>query len=107
MENDFSSLERLMEFGMSMAVAQQMIATMNHSIGSMTVPGVNQPFCEQVEYYAVIDGKQAGPFTEENLQQLAQKGTLASDTLMWHRGLSGWRRACDIPVANKWLLLSK
>lgn len=107
MNNDFSSLERLMELGMSMAVAQQMIATMNHSIGAMTVPGVTQPFREQVEYYAVIDAKQAGPLTEENLQQLARSGKLTTDTLMWHRGLSGWRRAEDIPVANKWLLLSK
>lgn len=106
MENDFSSLERLMEFGMSMAVAQQMIATMNHSINNMTVPGAGLPIAQSLEYYVVIDGAQAGPLTEENLQQLAQNGKLTANSLMWHRGLSGWRRAAEIPVANKWILLS-
>jgi hypothetical protein len=106
MKNDFSSLESLMEFGMSLAVAQQMMATMNHSINNMTVPGAGLSLAQSIEYYAVIDGAQAGPLTEENLQQLARAGKLTRDTLMWHRGLSAWRRAEEIPVANKWLLLS-
>lgn len=106
MNNDFSSLERLMEFGMSMAVAQQMIATMNHTINNMTVPGAQRPLSCSVAYYAVIDGAQAGPLSEQDLQQLAQNGKLTADVLMWHQGLTGWRRAADIPVANKWILLS-
>ena len=40
MDNNFNSIERLMEFGMGMAVAQQMVNTMNYAMTNMNVPGV-------------------------------------------------------------------
>lgn len=35
--NSFDSIDRLMEFGMGLAVAQQMIATMNHTMREMEI----------------------------------------------------------------------
>ena len=71
MENDFSSIERLMEFGLSMAVAQQMTATMNHAIANMSTPGAGIPIHNQVEYFVIVDGTQAGPLSESELKQLS------------------------------------
>ena len=41
MENDFNSIDRLVEFGMGIAVAQQMVNTMNYAMSNMAVPGVS------------------------------------------------------------------
>lgn len=108
MKNDFSSMERLMEIGMSMAVAQQMVSTMNHALGNMSVAGVSNaiPTPKPIEYYVAIDGAQAGPFTEEEVRKLIENGRITDDNLVWYAGLSGWRRAKDVPAINKWLLLS-
>ena len=40
MDNNFNSIDRLVEFGMGMAVAQQMVNTMNYAMSNMKVPGV-------------------------------------------------------------------
>ena len=37
--NSFSTIDHLVEFGMGIAIAQQMVNTMNHCIGNMQVPG--------------------------------------------------------------------
>lgn len=107
MNNDFSSIERLMEFGMSMAVAQQMITTMNQAIGNMALPGAGNPIPEpKREYYVVVDGAQAGPLNDEELKQLAAQGKVNAETLVWHRALTAWRRAGDVPEVMKLVLLS-
>lgn len=106
MNNDFSSIERLMEFGMSLAVAQQMIATMNHAMGNMNVPGAGAPIAQQREYFVVVDGAQAGPLSEAELHQLIDSGRIQEDTLVWHRGLTTWKRISDVPEALKLVLLS-
>ena len=45
--NSFFSIDRLVEFGMSMAVANQMVQTMNQFMQAMHVPGsdmtISQP----------------------------------------------------------------
>ena len=40
---DFSSMDRLMEFGLSMAVANQMIGVMNQTMSTMQTPGPRIP----------------------------------------------------------------
>lgn len=106
MNNDFSSIEQLMELGMSMAVAQQMTATMNHAIGNMAVPGVGNAMTSRKEYYVVIDNAQAGPLTEEMFAQLVNEGKISDTTLMWYRGLPSWKFVKDVPEAYKWIVLS-
>lgn len=107
MDNDFSSVERLIEFGMSMAVAQQMVATMNHAIGNMAVPGAEAPICQKREYFVVVDGTQAGPLGDEELKQLIEGRRVTADTLIWYQGLHAWKMVKDVPEANRWILLSE
>lgn len=120
-------MDRLMELGMSMAVANQMIGTMNQAMNNMQVPGrVFQPAAGTVPVsneaapqpnpndvppeiqatYAVIDGHMAGPLTDKQVSQLIQIGTLTPQTLVWRPGLPEWRYASDVPEIYKIILLS-
>lgn len=108
MNNDFSSIERLVEFGLSMAVAQQMINTMNHCIANAAVPGAGAPIANQGKrFFVVIDGAQAGPFDEHEVETLIATGHIAAQSLMWRQGLMAWSVAESIPEINRLLLLKK
>ncbi len=107
---DFSTIDRLMEFGLGMGIAQQMINTMNHSFNNMPVAGVDSNVkpraLENVGYYAVIDNAQAGPFTADELQKAVDKRLITLDTLMWNSGMAGWRQAKYIPSVYKMILIN-
>ena len=64
-DNSFAPIERLMEFGMSMAVANQMIQTMNEVMAKSNKPSLqNIGLQHQVpkSYYVVINDISQGPF---------------------------------------------
>jgi hypothetical protein len=104
MDNKFSTLEGLMEFGMSLAIAQQMISTMNHCINNMAIPGValNKPG-PPINYYAVINNQQVGPLSEDELKNRIAAGSITGQTLIWYSGLSGWTMIQNIPAINQLL----
>lgn len=60
MSNDFYSMDKLVEFGMSMAIANQMVSSMNQSLNQMQIPGAGKAMPSNTEniYFAVINGKQ-------------------------------------------------
>lgn len=42
------------------------------------------------DYYLLIDGKQAGPYTAEQLHAILAQGQITNEFLAWHDGLSEW-----------------
>ena len=100
-ENSFYSMDRLVEFGMGMAVAQQMVKTMNETMSTMHIPGagnpMNPPAPPRLVYYAMLDGKQAGPFSETELARLINEKKLSKETYVWHTGLREWKTAENVP----------
>jgi hypothetical protein len=76
MNNDsFFSMDRLMEFGLSAAMAQQMVRSMNDSMQSMHTVGSaanlkGAQLSEQLQFYAILEGRRAGPFSENDLTNL-------------------------------------
>jgi Holliday junction resolvasome RuvABC DNA-binding subunit len=58
-------------------------------------------------YYVVVDGLQAGPFSETELKTLVKNGVVTSNTLVWSPGMLNWQIAQSIPSVNKLLLLSQ
>jgi hypothetical protein len=92
-------MDRLMEFGMGMAVAQQMVSTMNHTMQNMHIPGTGNPLPQRPErlYYAVFDGKQAGPFSETELARLINDKKVSKETAVWYPGLREWKTAENVP----------
>lgn len=108
MNNDYSSIERLLEFGLSIAVARQMMATMNHCIANTVVPGAGNPIASNAKrFFAVIDNAQAGPFDDREVENLIAAGRIGSQSLMWRQGLTAWSVAESIPEVNRLLLLKK
>jgi hypothetical protein len=100
-ENSFYSMDRLVEFGMSMAVAQQMVQSMNQTMQNMRVPGAGNPVNPAEPprrvYYAVLDGRPAGPFSETEIARLINDKKIGKETYIWYPGLPAWKTAENIP----------
>jgi hypothetical protein len=99
-ENNFYSMDRLIEFGMGMAVSRQMIQMMNETMANVRVPGVHNPMARQMPeriYYIILDGKQAGPFSETEMARLIADKKLSKETYIWHPGLTAWKTAENVP----------
>ncbi len=107
MQNDFSSIEKLVEFGLGLGVANQMMNTMNTAMAKMNTAGVDRPVNQpEIRYFVVIDQAQAGPFTEGELVQLIKAGKVNADTLVWRQGLNAWTMAGNLPETNRLILLN-
>lgn len=109
--NSFSTIDRLVEFGMGLAVAQQMVNTMNHCIGNMQIAGTGNALGQAISqvsksYYLIVNNAVAGPFSENELSVLAKSHTLKAESLFWCTGMSGWTFARNIPEIMKIVLLN-
>ena len=107
-DESFFSINRLVEFGMGMAVAQQMVKTMNIAIADMQVPGAMNPMqkAQPQFYYAMIDGNQAGPFSEQELSRLIAEKKVVKETYIWKPGLPKWEIAEKLPEILKLVALA-
>jgi hypothetical protein len=107
-ENDFYSMNKLVEFGLGISVAQQMVEHMNQSINQMQVPGsMNDMSKSKSELiYVIINGKQAGPFSEPELSRLIHEQQVTNNSYVWTPGMSNWDLAQNVPSILKLVLLS-
>lgn len=98
-DDSFFSIDRLVEFGMGMAMAQQMVRTMNYAINNMQVPGVDRKMqnVPQSIYYVIIDGQQAGPFSESEMGRLVADKKITSNSYVWKPGMPTWQTADKVP----------
>ena len=107
-ENPYGPMDRLMELGMSAAVATQMINTMNQAMRQMNVPNTNMELEKtKTGYYIVTDGHQAGPFDEAEMEQLARNGSLTAEAMVWRPGMAAWQPITAVPAAYRFILLAK
>lgn len=98
--NCFFSIDKLLEFGMGIAVANQMVAAMNQAMQQMSVPGVSHASQSAVPaqiYYAILDGNQAGPFSEGEMTRLIIGKKVNKDTFIWKPGMTDWAKAGTVP----------
>lgn len=103
-DNSYNSIERLMEFGMSMAVAQQMMQTINHAMQNITTPqfkNLNVPLPQQIHFYALVNDIPQGPFTEQELSGHILANRVSKETLVWLNGMPGWMQAQQVPEVAK------
>ena len=91
-------MDKLVEFGMSMAIANQMVSSMNQTIKQMEVPGAGKPMTTQPEavYYAVIEGSQKGPYSITELSRLIAEKKVVKETYIWKPGMPRWELAENI-----------
>jgi len=111
-ENNFYSIDRLVEFGMSMAIAQQMVKSMNDMMANTRIPGAmnsmrpNTPPQVPLIFYAMIDGKQAGPFSETELARLITEKKVVKETYVWMPGMKDWHLAENTPPVLRLVALA-
>jgi len=98
-KENFFSVDRLVEFGLSLAVAQQMVDAMNVAISKMHIPGVCSPqvLAPPSVFYVVIEDKQYGPLSEHELLRLIGERKLVKETYVWTPGMPRWEIAAKVP----------
>lgn len=102
--DNFFSVERLIEFGLGVGIAQQMVKSMNNALQSTYMPtaqatpltGISPPVVS-VSFFIVLDGHQAGPFNESELSRLVMEGRVTKTTYIWRAGMPRWEFAERVP----------
>lgn len=84
--------------GMGFAMANQMVGMFPQQQAARAGgPGGPPPVPGAAQYYAVVNGQQAGPYNTMVLQQMIQQKTFTRDTLVWKQGMAGWVKAGEAP----------
>lgn len=96
--SDYNSIDRLMEFGLSLAVAQQMTQSFNSMLKNSCTPQVPFPKnnLPETEWYYAVDSNIAGPATDREIKTLLVAKKITSKTLMWKSGMENWKPAGQI-----------
>lgn len=90
--SDSGMFDKVVEFGMGMAVCQQIPQMMNTASNAANQPAP-PPIPKATAYFLAIDGKQYGPFTVEQLRPFVPTGQINEQTLVWCQGMSAWAPA--------------
>lgn len=106
--NSFFSIDRLIEFGLGMGIAQQMVGMMNQYMQSMYVPGSVQSIPKPMPqiYYVVIDNKSVGPLNDSDISNLIAQKKINKDTLSWVPGMTSWKPIEQVPAILKVIALT-
>ena len=109
-DNNFFSIDRLVEFGMGITIAQQMVQMMNHTMQNMHIAGtqnaMNNASVTPSSIFVVIEGKQAGPFSDSEIIQLINQKQITNETYVWHQGMEDWKKAEEVPAIIKIVALN-
>ena len=71
---------------------------MNQSLNQMQVLGVGKamPTNADTIYFAVIDGKQSGPYSLTELSRLISEKKIVKETYIWKPGMAQWELAENV-----------
>ena len=107
-DSNFFSVDRLVEFGLGMGMAQQMVGMMNQYMQQMYVPGSIQSMPKPMPqmYYVAIDGRQVGPLNDSELSRLVAQKQVNKDSLAWIPGMNNWLPIEQIPAILKIIALT-
>ena len=79
------------------AMGKQM-ASMVDNMGQQMQQSMNTPPpVPNVMYHVSVNGAQSGPFNMQQLQQMAQAGTLTAQSYVWKQGMPSWAIAGTQP----------
>lgn len=92
-DDNFYSVERLVEFGLGAAVAQRMVHSMNAAISNVTMPGygplVNTAAARS--FWVMLDGAPTGGFDEADMMKLIAAGKVGKSSHVWRPGMAQWQ----------------
>lgn len=107
-EHGFYSIDRLVEFGMGMAMARQMVNVMNETMQTMYVPGAPNTISapKSLTLYVGIDGKAVGPLSESEFTKMVSEKKVTCSTFVWMPGMPGWKLADQVPEVLRIIALT-
>lgn len=107
-DSNFFSVDRLVEFGMTMQIATQMVGSMNQQMQQMRIPGSIQTMPQPAPhiYYVAIDGKSVGPLNEREISRMICDRQVTKDTLCWMPGMSEWKPVEQVPAVLRIVALT-
>lgn len=111
-ENSFYSIDRLVEFGLTLGVATQMASSMNASLQAMQIPGAKNPMQpntlagNQPLFYVVLDGNAVGPLSTSELSLLIAEKRVVKETYVWSPGMVDWQLAENVPEVLRLVALT-
>jgi membrane protease subunit (stomatin/prohibitin family) len=85
--------------GLGMAAAQQVANSLNRpqqapqQAPQSAPPAGPPPLPQQAQWFAAVNGAQAGPFDGAALAQQVQAGAISRGTLVWKNGMAAWTPA--------------
>lgn len=82
---------------MGSAMGRQMANMMNDMGQQMQQSANTPPPVPNIMYHVSVGGAQSGPFTMQQLQQMAQTGQLTPQTYVWKQGMPAWDMAGNQP----------
>lgn len=105
-EDSGDFIQKMLELGIGLSMVQQMPAMMKGVFPSNEPAMVNnnqKPIA--ASYYIVVDGKQAGPFSDDEMQKMVKANLVGEETLVWRQGMQAWKKATEVAEINKLLLM--
>ena len=101
-------IDRLVDFGLGMGVANQMVGIMNQYMRTMDIPGSIQQLQRTVLpiYYVAIDRQPIGPLNDGEMASLIAQKKVTKDTLAWMPGMMGWQPIEKVPAILKIVALA-
>ncbi len=107
-EDSGDFIAKMMELGIGLSMVQQMPGLMNGVFAASAAPNktVTPPPIQPSGFYIAVDGKQAGPFTDDEMKRMVEGELVHNDTLVWKQGMPQWSKASEVPEVNKILLMN-
>lgn len=95
------SIEKMVEMAMGMSMGSLFAKSMNDAYINNSARLNNQQLKEPPRLiYTIIDGQQKGPFSEGEMLDLIQKGSVTPDSYIWKPGMAEWKKASEVDRMN-------
>lgn len=105
-DNSFYSLDKLVEFGMGLGIAQQMMNVINKTLNEMHVPNAGMAIgYKKPGFFALVGESPIGPLTDPELEYLVNGDKLTADSFVWKEGMPGWKQVKNVPEIYKYVIL--
>jgi hypothetical protein len=107
-DSDFFSVDKLVEFGLGLAISQQMVASMNYTINNSLTPGASLVPTANLSpelFYFALNNQAMGPFSGKETLDLIQQGKINKETLAWKPGSPAWKKIEEMPDILKYIAL--
>lgn len=82
--------------GVGMGFGFGMGNIIGNTMGNMMQPTPPTP-PPVIQFFVAVNGQQTGPFSMEQLTQMAMQGQFKGDSLVWKAGMQGWAAANTVP----------